>query len=41
MAYMLASKRPTPRPDPNQSAADAAFEKAERKLKTLLSSDDF
>ena len=40
MAYTLTPKCPTPPPDPNQSAAEAAFEKAECKLKTLLSTKD-
>jgi hypothetical protein len=40
MADALAPNHPTPPPDREQSAADAAVEKAERELETLLSSDD-
>jgi len=40
MAYMLTPMRPEPPSDPNHSAADAALDKAERHLESLLSTKD-
>ncbi len=41
MAYTLTPKCPAPPPDPDQSPADVAMDKAERHLKSLLDTDGF